>query len=192
MADQNETSGITPRMDTAEFAARVAAPLKAPVTLGAGFDQRVMRAIEEAAQPWWRRRHTLTLSAPRLVAMAAAFIGFVALGTLGLARAFNTPTAVVASADTVHVVRFVLDAPNAQSVALVGDFNGWSRTATPLDAGEAPGRWTISLTLPSGRHEYAFVVDGEEWVADPATSSMRDEFGVESSIVRVGGAVRGL
>jgi hypothetical protein len=192
MADEMEMHGSAPRLDTAEFAARVAAPLKAPVRLGAGFDERVMRAIEVAAQPWYRRQHTISFSTPRLVAMAAAFIGFVALGTLGIAGAFQTPTAAVASADTVHVVRFVLDAPTAQSVALVGDFNGWSRTATPLDVGEAPGRWTISLTLPSGRHEYAFVVDGEQWVADPTASAMRDEFGTESSIVRVGGAVRGL
>jgi hypothetical protein len=180
------------RMDTSEFAARVAAPLKAPVTLGAGFEHRVMRAVEEAAQPWWRRRHTFTLSNPRLLALAAAFVGFVALGAIGTVKTFAAPGATVASTDTVHVVRFVLDAPTAQSVALVGDFNGWSRTATPLDAGDAPGRWTISLTLPSGRHEYAFVVDGERWVADPAAAALRDEFGNESSVVRVGGAVRGL
>lgn len=180
------------RMDTSEFAARVAAPLKAPVALDAAFEARVMRAVEEAARPWWRREHTIRLSAPRLLAMAAAFIGFVALGALGAVKSFSTPTAVVASHDTVHVVRFVLDAPDAHTVALVGDFNGWSRTATPLDEGDAPGRWTISLTLPSGRHEYAFVVDGERWVADPSAAAMRDEFGNESSVVRVGGAARGI
>jgi hypothetical protein len=180
------------RMDTSEFAARVAAPLKVPVALGAGFEARVMRAVEEAAQPWWRRTHTVSLNTTRLVAIAAAFIGFVALGTIGSLQFIGSRAPVVAAADTVHVVRFVLDAPDAQSVALVGDFNGWSRTATPLAVADAPGRWTIELTLPSGRHEYAFVVDGEQWVADPGAAAMRDEFGHESSIVRVGGAVRGL
>jgi hypothetical protein len=42
------------------------------------------------------------------------------------------------------------------------------------------------VRLPAGRHEYAFLVDGERWVADPnAPSSIEDEFGVESSVVTV-------
>ena len=36
--------------------------------------------------------------------------------------------------------RFILWAPNAQAVSLVGDFNGWNRTATPMERVEG-GVW---------------------------------------------------
>jgi hypothetical protein len=46
--------------------------------------------------------------------------------------------------------------------------------------------------LPAGRHEYAFLVDGERWVTDPSAATQRDEFGQESSVVRIGDVVRGV
>lgn len=177
------------RMNTEEFVARVAAPLKDDVSMPPGFEARVMRAVEEAARPWWSRRRTFTLSPLGGVAMAAGFAGLMFLagrGTAGL-RADATPVAAVAQApDTVHVVRFVFRDPNARTVAIAGDFNAWSTSATPLVPQEVDGVWSISVPLSVGRHEYAFVVDGERWVADPFALSRRDEFGQESSFLRVG------
>lgn len=183
---------MTERMDTEEFAARVAAPLKGAVSVSAGFDARVMRAVEEAARPWWRRRHTVTMSPLGGLAIAAGFGALMVLAGVGATRALSTPSAVVAQApDTVHIVRFVLTDAQAQHVALVGDFNGWSRSATPLAPSEVVGRWVVEIALPVGRHEYAFLVDGERWVADPAATTQRDEFGQESSVVRIGEMSRG-
>lgn len=174
------------RMNTEEFVARVAAPLRAEVPLSDDFEARVMRAVEAAARPWWRR--PLAIAPVRLVAVAAGFGALMALGGYTLAR--RTPVAVVAGAagvpDTVHVVRFVFTDVTAASVTLAGDFNGWSRSATPLEPSGVAGQWVVELPLPSGRHEYAFVVDGERWVADPSAVLRRDEFGQESSVVRVG------
>lgn len=186
-----------PRMDTEEFAALVAAPLKAPVPLDAGFDARVMAEIAAtAATPWWRRR-SIALSPMGGFAIAAGFGALMVLGGVGLGRSMAAPdagAAAVASAatpDTVHVVRFVFAAPGARTVALAGDFNGWSRDATLLEELDA-GVWAVTVTLPAGLHEYAFVVDGERWEADPAAAARRDEFGNASSILSVGGApVRG-
>lgn len=59
------------RINTEEFAARVAAPLKGDVPLSAGFDARVMRAVAEAAQPWYRRRRTFSFSPLTGLAVAA-------------------------------------------------------------------------------------------------------------------------
>jgi len=53
----------------------------------------------------------------------------------------------------------------ATSVFIAGTFNGWSPDATPL-LNTGNGSWTVEIGLPSGRHEYRFVVDGE-WVNDP-------------------------
>ncbi len=48
------------------------------------------------------------------------------------------------------------------------------------------GVWTVSLTLPVGRHQYAFVVDREEWAADPAAPpAVSDDFGTPNSVVTV-------
>ena len=175
------------RMDTEEFAAMVAAPLKAAVKLEAGFDARVMAEIAATpVTPWWRRR-SIALSPLGGLALAAGFGALMVLSGMGLAGRLSPATPAVAQApDTVHVVRFVFAAPEARSVALAGDFNGWSREATPLEDLDGRGQWSVTLTLPAGRHEYAFVVDGERWVADPFAAVARDEFGQESSVVRVG------
>ena len=95
------------------------------------------------------------------------------------------PTADVASAES--VVRFELSAPSATRVALVGSFNRWNPTATPLQRDPATGKWTVSVRLPAGRHVYAFVVDGDV-TADPAAPRAADsDFGSANSVVLVSG-----
>ncbi len=175
------------RQNTEEFAAMIAAPLKADVPLSANFDARVMAAIAEAAQPWWRRRRTMTLSPLGGLALAAGFGALMVLSGVGIGRTLSTPVAAMAPAsDTVHLVRFVIAAPGAQTVALAGDFNGWSRNATLLEDIDGTGRWVVTLPMRSGRHEYAFVVDGKQWLVDPFSAANRDEFGQESSVLLVG------
>jgi 1,4-alpha-glucan branching enzyme len=85
-------------------------------------------------------------------------------------------------------VQFVLVAPSARSVAVVGDFNGWSSTANPLSS--ASGNvWTVQLPLNPGRYNYVFVVDGTTLVPDPAAPpAPLDEFGQPSSVITVGSA----
>lgn len=95
--------------------------------------------------------------------------------------------------DTVFVTRFVLVAPEARQVSLVGDFNDWDRGATPLvevTQGGQGGVWTVELPLQVGRrYSYAFVVDGHRWTADPAAPrAVGDDFGRPSSVVTVRGA----
>jgi 1,4-alpha-glucan branching enzyme len=96
-----------------------------------------------------------------------------------------------APAETVHVVRFIIQQPGAQQVSLVGDFNGWSRDAMPLQASADASVWTLSVQLKPGRYEYAFIVDGERWIADPSSSNtVRDEFGGVASVLRLAGSDR--
>lgn len=81
-------------------------------------------------------------------------------------------------------VQFVFVAPQAQRVAVVGDFNDWDVAATPLSS--SGGVWSGQLDVPFGRHEYAFVVDRERWVRDPnAPQAPADEFGVGYSVLVV-------
>ena len=184
---------------------RLAHPLRVPERLPADFDERVMAIVRHEAPTlyprrapggpregsWWIRRRTLALSPLAGLAIAASFAGVVALGTLALAAGTREPERVAAAPapdtgrDTVHVVRFVF-VGQAREVALVGDFNGWSKDATPLERGGRPGIWTASVALPPGRHEYAFIVDGQHWTADPLAAPNADEFGTESSVLTVG------
>jgi len=84
-------------------------------------------------------------------------------------------------------VQFVLDAreaADASQLSVVGDFNNWDVTATPmtLDAGV----WSASLPMSQGRHVYAFVINGDRWIADPRAPRTKDsDFGRPSSVVIV-------
>ena len=183
--------------------ARVGSALRTHETPPADFDARVMRTIRaqaamtsrrsrraEQGGSWWMRKRAVVLSPLGGFAMAAGFAGIVALGTLATVRegASTTSLAEGARVDTVHLVRFFLQQPGASRVSLVGDFNGWSRESLPLDAAGDGVAWTISIPLSAGRYAYAFVVDGQRWVVDPGGRSVSDEFGGETSVLRVTGA----
>jgi hypothetical protein len=45
----------------------------------------------------------------------------------------------------------------------------------------------VEVPLEPGRHEYAFVVDGERWLADPAAPTTGGDFGTPNSVVTVVG-----
>jgi 1,4-alpha-glucan branching enzyme len=93
--------------------------------------------------------------------------------------------AAAAAAGTV-VVHFAMVAPDAREVALVGDFNGWSPSVTPLRRATANGTWWVAVPLRAGRYTYAFLLDGRLWVPDPAAPlAPEDGFGRRNSVVVV-------
>jgi len=63
------------------------------------------------------------------------------------------------------LIELRLSAPNARSVFVAGNFNGWDPRHTPFRR-EAGGVWHAFLPLSPGRYEYRFVVDGQ-WQEDP-------------------------
>jgi 1,4-alpha-glucan branching enzyme len=84
------------------------------------------------------------------------------------------------------LVRFVFLNPGARSVALAGDFNGWSPIQTPLQRTGA-GAWTATVTVKPGRYHYMFVVDGRQWLTDPSATEVTDDgFGAENAVLEVG------
>src|SRR2546430_778501 len=88
------------------------------------------------------------------------------------------------SHDSVYV-RFVLYAPGAQRVTVAGTFNQWDQNAAPLRPAGTNGVWATTLAVPIGQHQYAFIVDGERWVADPRAPAVDDGFGRRNSVVAV-------
>jgi hypothetical protein len=98
----------------------------------------------------------------------------------------NATLAVATTAAPQVVVRLVLVEPTAQTVAIVGDFNGWDPMQSPLERLDQ-GVWTTTLALTPGRYHYQFLVDGERWVIDPlARETTLDGFGARNSVLDVG------
>lgn len=174
------------RESEGELVERVADELRRPVRMDPALDARVM--AEVLAQPFRRRTWLLrprTFSGTPLGALArAAVLAAIVVGaTLAVSRLRPAPAAdSVASA-----VPFLLYAPGAQSVALVGDFNDWDTSATPLRPTGSPGAWVVTVPLAPGRYRYGFVIDGTRWLADPgAPRAPDDDFGTPNSVLTVG------
>jgi hypothetical protein len=187
---------------------RVSRTLRDPVRLSPGFDARVMAAVRAAARPpagrgalaWLVRPRTVRLSPLAALALAAGLAGLAVLGGRqsverapgpGGDRGAPVPGAarLVARAPALEPTRFVLHAPDAGAVALVGQFNDWDPTGTPL-AATGDGGWAAVVPLAAGRYEYAFLVDGARVVPDPRAPELApSEFGVPNSVVVVGGGL---
>ncbi len=56
------------------------------------------------------------------------------------------------------------------SVSVVGEFNQWSASASPMFDYDNDDVWTTWLNLDPGEYEYKFVVNGKHWITDPSNS----------------------
>ena len=174
-------------------------PMRGP---GPSFDARVMAAIKWGEKPsraramakWFVRPRGISLSPLTGLAAAAVFAGVAYLGAGAAVRAAMQGNAIAPSAAltaanaalATQMVQFVLVAPDAKSVSLVGDFNDWNAKATPLSSASG-NLWTVQLPLTPGRYNYIFMVDGARMVPDPsAPRAPVDEFGQATSVVTVG------
>lgn len=192
-AERVELHAIGAALSALERLPRVAAP--------AGLADRVMAEIRPPRQSalarlraWMERRPLLGWEfAGAALATSALFVVLAPLSlppagdalpqttlSSSLIRAAHAP-----SGDS-NVLRFSLYAPQAGSVALVGDFNGWGSTSEVSLKPAGNGIWSVVIPLPSGRHQYAFLVDGQRWVTDPrAEQHVSDDFGRQNAIVTI-------
>ena len=80
-------------------------------------------------------------------------------------------------------VSVTVDAPEAKSVAVSGSFDpGWEKLHSMKR--EPAGRWSAVLSLPPGRYELQFLVDGA-WRHDPRMPSIEDGFGGRNNVLVV-------
>ena len=89
-------------------------------------------------------------------------------------------------------VQFQLEAPNATTVAVAGDFSGWEPEVDLADP-DGDGIWSGRLLMQPGLHKYMFVVNGTDWMPDPlAEQYVEDGFGNRNSVLAItGGAGAG-
>ncbi|MDD5746933.1 MAG: chromosome segregation protein SMC, partial [Candidatus Omnitrophica bacterium] len=82
-------------------------------------------------------------------------------------------------------VAFIYNAEQAQTVEVVGDFNGWNSAPENRLERAAGDIWKKEYVLPAGRYRYKFVVDGR-WIPDPLNACTEtDATGNVNSVVEV-------
>ena len=184
---------------------RVARELRQPVQLDDRFDEHVMAEVRELPRhrfgAWARalRPRTITVS-PLISGIAAMLLVAVALSVGHAIGAMRAARGVDGRADasldrpptrqsaTRRDVQFVLVAPTARKVSVVGDFNDWDASHKEFQAQHRGGGvWSVTAKVPVGHHRYSFVVDDSLWVADPtAPRVIDDDFGMPNSALVVG------
>lgn len=153
----------------------------------AGVESRVLRAVRARARrgawsrlrDWWLRPRPVRLrpvagaAAVAAAAVAAAVVALVVWPGDG------------ESAGEAMYVQFVLEAPDARSVAVAGDFSGWV-PAVELEDPDGDGIWSGRARLAPGVHKYMFVIDGTRWVTDPfAERYSEDGFGHRNAVLAI-------
>lgn len=128
--------------------------------------------------------------AGQLAVLAATAAAFLIIGGLFLPELTPRSAPAVPMAEsaagrmTVGTTVFLVPAPSASEVVLVGSFNNWE--ATPLHDEDLDGIWRVELALDPGRYEYAFVVDGQWWGQDPAADETVRSYGGYNSVRYIG------
>ena len=176
-----------------------------PVVIDPAARERLMEALKAEEAPrrqsvvvgWLMQPRRIALPPLATLAAAAGLVGIgvisgLLLGRDGRAATEQRPAVAAISQlpDSIapRVIKFVLVAPQAGKVALVGDFNGWDPNATPAER-QPDGSWATFIQLPPGRHVYSFVLDGKVFMNDPAAPIAPDDgFGQKNSVVVVKGA----
>ncbi len=159
------------------------------------FVQRVMKRAAPAPSVWHRAIDALW--APRALqwnlasAVGAAIVlviavtGIVFLRPAGQPAAPGTTVGTASTSPTQVLVRLVVLQPDAMSVEVAGDFNGWDPRRTPLEQ-MSGGAWAVTIPLQPGRYEYMFVVNGQQWVGDPLAIEQSDDgFGSQNAVLDV-------
>jgi len=81
-------------------------------------------------------------------------------------------------------VNFALHAPDANEVFIAGTCDDRDPQVRPLRC-DKKGTWRTWMNLPTGQHEYRFIVNGN-WQEDPkAGERAHNSFGTFNSVVSV-------
>ncbi|MCU0784271.1 MAG: isoamylase early set domain-containing protein [Verrucomicrobia bacterium] len=88
------------------------------------------------------------------------------------------------AAQTLRALNFICNAPQAQAVSLVGDFNQWNPKAQPMR--QMPDQaWMVTMELKHGHHRYAFLVDGQLTLDPCGQGITRNDKGERVSLLPV-------
>ena len=150
----------------------------------------VMEVIHRKRLPAWRRLYwwvtspqRITVTPLRAFPVLASFVFVLVVASwLLLNRQVSGPIQLPGQERTQVV--FTLGLSQARSVAVIGTFNGWNPRGFEMKFDEVQRIWSLSLSLPEGRHEYAYLVDGQTVIPDPETVFYQEDgFGNKNSVI---------
>ncbi len=154
------------------------------------FTARVMEQIGKAepavGQSWWEKVHHI-ITIPRVSLKWAAALGTAMVVAVMGFNLYFSPVQPICT-NNLSEITFTLqaDASQVKSIAIVGDFNDWDPKRNPLNDENGDGVWTTTLKLEPGRYEYMFILDGQQWIPDPAAYRyVRDGFGNKNAIIEI-------
>ncbi|MBA4410354.1 MAG: isoamylase early set domain-containing protein [Bacteroidota bacterium] len=77
-----------------------------------------------------------------------------------------------------------VDAPEAKTVQLLGDFNNWDKSSEPMTALKTKD-FTATLELETGKdYQFRYLINGSVWKNEPqADYFVTNSFGEENSVV---------
>lgn len=94
----------------------------------------------------------------------------------------KAPAAKKPAAPKTTRVTFRVRAEVGSKVALAGSFNGWDPADKPMTDKDGTGEFTCTVSLPKGRYEYKYVINGT-WCADPeCTDWVQNDMGTLNSV----------
>lgn len=149
-----------------------------------GLEERVARRLAHPPARWpLVARLAAVLSSVTLRPRWALAAGLALLGVGILIGRLSVPGGPTLPPSGANL--FTLAAPGAKGVSVVGDFSAWQPIA--LFDHDGDGVWSVTVALPRGRYEYAFIVDGR-WVGqDPLAAEYVRTFGEYVSVRYIGG-----
>ncbi len=162
------------------------------ISVPEGLEERVLNALKEERQKDTLEEKIIRVNWWKPVAMAAG-ISLFALGSYFYISNKNVSdlkqmakeSMVSKEMDSARELKITLYLPEAQSVALVGDFNGWNKSNLLLKKDEN-GFWAIRIPLEQGYYQYQLLVNGDNWVLDPNNKTqVEDGFGGVNSAVLI-------
>jgi len=81
-------------------------------------------------------------------------------------------------------VIFNLSLREARTVSVIGTFNSWKGQGYEMKRERGLNVWSLELSLPEGRYEYGFLVDGQRVIPDPRALIYQDDgFGNRNSVL---------
>jgi len=91
----------------------------------------------------------------------------------------------VADDDIPKLVTLRFDDPDANSVSVIGTFNGWSPEHSRMRR-TAEGTWEVTLSLRPGKYAYRFLINNRQQVLDPSSVYQEpDGYGGKNSVIFV-------
>jgi Glycogen recognition site of AMP-activated protein kinase len=150
----------------------------------------VIRSLRPKRLPWIKRvalwagsPKSFTFTPMRLAPVAMVLIGILVVSGYWAFRQKDFWFYPNQAESQIPVV-FNLNIAEAHAVAVVGTFNGWQPRGYEMQFNREKKIWSLTVRLPEGRYEYAFLVDGQRVLPDPEASLYQDDgFGNENSVM---------